>query len=166
MNQTRISEYDYMICEPKMLRLRQCQELETKGPIGRLASMLYRVLNACMLADLHETVAPILGEPQSDHPNITLERMLHETAALLCGSSDYCGVSWGWKRDARCEESPWVMVIILPLGEFQCRVPHRGTGPSYDRGLPLRQSNVQSVSLFCEAVLGGGAQNPTEWRRW
>ena len=167
MKQSRLMDYLNVFLGPTEFRLRQCRELESEGPIGRLASLLYRALNACMLVDLYENVAPLLGEPPGGCPQTILERKMHETAALLSGSSDYCFVPWGWKRDDRCRESPWVMVIELPTGNVQCWVPHRGTGPSYDRELDYRQANVESITLFFEDVLRGGSQTPADWHnRW
>ena len=163
MNQPNIGDYIYLFPASSEERLRRCQELESNGPIGRLASMLYRTINASMLADLHDSVVPIFTPPHGDHPRIILERILHEIDLLLCGSPDYKFIQWGWKQDDRCPESPWVMAIELPTGNFQCWVPNRGTGPSYDRALICSKINIKSVSLFCENVLYGYYHRREEW---
>lgn len=155
MNQPSISEYIYLFPVPSRVRLQRCKELESRGPMGLLASMLYRVANAFMLAELYDSIAPICGEPYSDHPRKTFERKLHEVALLLCGSSDYCGIRWGWHGDDRCMESPWVMSIELPIGGIQYRTPRRGQGPTYQKEQYLGTRNIESIDMFCEAVLGG-----------
>ena len=155
MSESGIGDYIYLFSLPARERLRHCRELESKGPMGRLASMLYRTLNASMLVDLYENIAPICGEPYIDDPKNLLERNLHGMAMLLCGSSDFCGIRWGWWRDDRCEESPWVLSIDLPTGKVQYRTMNRGQGPEHEKRHGNDPRNVNSVELFCESVLNG-----------
>lgn len=154
MNQPRISDYSYLFSVPSQARLQRCKELESRGPMGLLASMLYRVANASMLVELYDSIAPICGGPYSDHPRKLLESKLHEVALLLCGSSDYCGIRWGWWRTDQCMESPWVISIDLPLSRIQYRTPHRGQGPAFQKELNPWPENIESTDRFCDAVLG------------
>ena len=151
-----INKVDHAFCisdAPASRRL--CKELDAMGPIGQLASLLFKAQKSDHQAKTYIGIAPVSRRPYRDYSNDRMEEMLAKAIRLLDAHAKAMGISWGWVRGDKPGVPPWVLCIDLPTGKVIYRFPYRHRGPDYELALEDDSRNSDRVTAFCAGVLDG-----------
>ena len=156
-----INRVDYAFyCSDAPASRRLCNDLDSKGLIGELASLLFRAQKARKQARNYSGVAPVSGRPYRDYSKDRMREMLDKAICLLQARATAFGIPWGWRRDDSSGKPPWVLQIDLPSGPVAYRLPYRHVGPDYGGCLEGDSLNDHRVAEFCAGVLDGNWKPP------
>ena len=78
---------------------RLCKELDLMGPMGRLASVLFKAEKANMQAKSYVGRAPVSRRLYRDYSQDRLKEMLAKAVILLGAHEKSMGITWGWKAN-------------------------------------------------------------------
>ena len=96
---------------------RLCKDLDLMGPMGRVASLLFKAEKASKQAKSYSGKAPCISTyPYGDYSKDRMKGMLMEVIRLLDAHAKAMDVSWGWSKDDAPGTPPWVLCIDLPTG--------------------------------------------------
>lgn len=150
---TRVSEAFHASDAQSSRRL--CRDLDTKGPMGQLASLLFKAEKAYRQMKSYQGTAPVSRRPYRNYSQDRMREMLAKAVRLLDAHAKAMGVTWSWRRDDKSGSSIWVLSIDLPTGKVIYRLPYRQAGPDCESSLEDDARNSDLVTEFCAAVLDG-----------
>lgn len=150
-NTNRVSE---AFCTSNAPLSRQlCKDLDAMGPMGQLASLLFKAEKASKQANSYSGKAPVSQRPYGDYSKDRMKGMLEKAIGLLDAHAKDLGIPWGWSKDDAPGKPPWILCIGLPTGVVTFRMPERRLGPDYGPGAEDGCRNSNRISDFCEGVL-------------
>ena len=132
-----------------------CKDLDSKGPMGELASLLFKTEKAVKQAKSYVGRAPVSGRPYGDYSKDRMRKMLMEAIRLLDAHAVAMGMPWSWRRDDKPGSPIWVLTIGLPTGQVAYRVSYIQAGPDCESALVDDSRNSERVIEFCAGVLDG-----------
>ena len=146
------------------LSRRICKDLDSKGPMGELASLLFKTEKAVKQAQSYVGRAPVSGRPYRAYSQDRMRKMLMEVIRLLDAHAKPLGITWSWRRDDKSGSPIWVLTIGLPTGQVAYRVSYIQAGPDCESALVDDSRNSERVIEFCARVLDGrrGAEGDKE----
>ena len=125
------------------------------GPMGQLASLLFKAEKTNMQAKSYSGRAPVSRRPYGDYSKDRMQEMLEKAIGLLDAHAKTLGIPWGWGKDDVPGKPPWVLNIDLPAGQVTYRLPERSIGPDYETGSEGDSRNESRITGFCAGVLYG-----------
>ena len=137
------------------LSRRLCKDLDSMGPMGQLASLLFKAEKANIQAKSYRGIAPVSRQPYGDYSKDRMKNMLMEVIHLLDAHAKAMDVSWGWKANDKPNSPPWVLCIFLPTGQVSFRVAERYLRSDYEVGSIDDSHNSGRITKFCAGVLDG-----------
>lgn len=152
-NLNRVSEAFYTSSPPLSRRL--CQDVDSMGPMGQLASLLFKAQKANMQAKSYRGTAPVSRQPYGDYSKERMTQMLKEVIRLLDVHAKAMDISWGWSKDDAPGKPPWILCIGLPTGLVTFRMRERRLGSDYGLGAEDGCRNPDRITEFCAGVLDG-----------
>ena len=152
-NINRVSEA-FSTSSPQLSR-RLCKDLDSMGPHGQLASLLFKAEKASRQAKSYSGREPVSRRPYGDYSNDRMTIMLKEAIRLLDAHAKDMDVSWGWSKSDVPDAPPWLLCIDLPTGLVAFRMRDRRLGPDYGPGAEGDCRNSDRISKFCAGVLDG-----------
>ena len=151
-----INKVDHAFCisdAPASRRL--CKELDAMGPIGQLASLLFKAEKAYGQMKSYQGTAPVSGRPYRGYSQDRLKEMLSKAVILLGAHALSMGISWGWKANNKPNEPPWLLCINLPTGQVIYRLPYRSNGPDCESLSATGSRNSDYIAKYCVGLLDG-----------
>ena len=152
-NLNRVSEA-FSTSSPQLSR-RLCQDLDSMGPMGQLASLLFKAEKASKQAKSYSGREPVSRRPYGDYSKDRMEKMLMEVISLLDAHAKNMDISWGWSESDVPDAPPWVLCIDLPTGQVTYRMRERRLGPGFELGAEDDCRNSDRITDFCAGVLDG-----------
>lgn len=152
-NINRVSEAFYTFNAPLSRRL--CQDLDAMGPMGQLASLLFKAGKASKQARSYQGKAPVSRRPYCDYSKDRMKEMLMKAVCLLDAHAKPLGISWGWRANDKPDSPPWVLSIDLPNGQVTYGLPDRLMGPDYESASESDFYNSIRITELCADVLDG-----------
>ena len=150
---TRVSEAFHASNAPMSRQL--CKELESKGPIGQLAALLFKAEKARKQAKSYLGRAPVSGRPYRGYSYDRMREMLAKAILLLEAHAVAMGMPWSWHREDKPGAPFWSLTIDLPTGRVAYRMPYLYAEPEYYSGVEDDAENSDQVTEFCAGVLDG-----------
>ena len=132
-----------------------CRDLDSKGPIGQLASLLFKAEKAAMQAKSYVGKAPVSGRPYRNYSQDRMREMLAKAVSLLDAHAVAMGVTWGWSRNDAPGKPPWILCIDLPTGQVTYRVQERHLEAACELESENELLNSSLITKFCAGVLKG-----------
>jgi hypothetical protein len=118
--------------------------LNTIGPMGRLATALFR-------AQKRSSAAKSYKRGKFRHAAYDVKNWsLGEVCRLL--SSETRTITWGWKRDPKTPGYEWVLYVELPEGQVSFHSPERGAGPDYLGEWDNSEKSTDRIIRFCDSI--------------
>ena len=152
-NLNRVSEA-FSTSSPQLSR-RLCQDLDSMGPMGQLASLLFKAEKANKQAKSYSGREPVSRRPYGDYSNDRMTIMLKEAIQLLDAHAKDMDVSWGWSKSDVPDAPPWVLCVDLPTGLVTFSMEKRRLGPDYGLGAEDERRNSDRIIEFCAGILDG-----------
>ena len=134
---------------------RLCKELDAMGPMGQLASLLFKAEKARMQAKSYSGRAPVSGRPYRGYSYDRMREMLAKAIRLLDARAKAMGMPWSWHREDKPSGPFWSLTIDLPTGRVAYRMPYLYAEPEYYSGVEDDAENSDQVTEFCAGVLDG-----------
>ena len=150
---TRVSETFHASNAPMSRQL--CKELESKGPIGQLAAMLFKAEKANMQAKSYLGRSPVSGRPYRGYSFDRMREMLAKAIRLLDAHAKAMGTPWSWHREDKPGGPFWSLTIDLPTGRVAYRMPYLYAETESNSGVEDDAENSDQVTEFCAGVLDG-----------
>ena len=157
MNHAQLINYvseAFSTSSPQLSR-RLCKDLDSMGPLGQLASRLFKAEKASKQAGSYQGKAPVSRRPYCDYSKDRMREMLMKTVCLLDAHAKLLGISWGWRANDKPDSPPWVLGIDLPNGQVTYGLPDRLMGPDYESASDSDFYNSIRITDFCAGVLDG-----------
>ena len=123
------------------------------GPMGQLASLLFKAEKANMQTKNYLGKAPVSQRPYRDNTNERLQEMLDRVASLLDAHARGMDISWGWSKDDAPDKPLWILCVDLPTGLVTYRLPYRHLGPDYKMATDSDSYNSDRITEFCAGVM-------------
>lgn len=152
-NLNRVSEA-FSTSSPQLSR-RLCKDLDSMGPLGQLASRLFKAEKASKQAKSYSGREPVSRRPYGDYSNDRMTIMLKEAIQLLDAHAKDMDVSWGWSKDDAPDKPPWILCVDLPTGLATFRMRERRIGPDFESASKSDSYNLDCIIEFCAGVLDG-----------
>ena len=159
-NINRVSEAFSTSNAPLSRRL--CNDLDSMGPMGQLASLLFKAEKARKQANSYSGEAPVSRRQYRDYSQDRLREMLIKTVCLLDAHAKAMGVDWGWRIDDKSDSPTWLLCIELPTGQVTYRLSGRCMGPEYELGSEGDSRNSDRITRLCADVLDGSLMDTEE----
>lgn len=123
-------------------------ELDSRGPLGRLATALFRASKCSGRAK--DYTRRFKGEAYARKQwsmGVVCELLQAEPTLVP---------AWGWKRDPKQEHYPWVLYVETPAGQVSFHNRERGRGPDYAGEWDgVAGAGPHRVIVLAQAVLTG-----------
>lgn len=128
-------------------------ELEPIGPIGLIATNLFRAHKASARAKVYRG-----GERgRGSYRSMAYDRKewsLGNLQDVLTRYGTELGIAWGWKEDPAQEFHRWVLYVDLPTGQVSFHTAHQGSGPDYSGAWDgVRDQGPTRICMFIARVL-------------
>ena len=94
-----------------------CRDLDSMGPMGQLASLLFKAEKASKQANSYSGEAPVSQQPYGDYSKDRMKGMLMEVIRLLDVHANDLEIYWGWKANEKPNSPPWALCMDLPIGQ-------------------------------------------------
>jgi hypothetical protein len=135
---------------------RYLRNLEEHGPIGVIASNLFRGQKASDRAKKYRGGVGG-GDSFIRYRDLAYERkgaaLASLTSALLKHAYDL-ELGWGWGRDTKQAFNIWVIYVDLRReGQVSFHSPVRGEGPEYSKVWDGLHSSGERILRFCDRVM-------------
>ena len=151
-----INKVDYAFCSSDAPASRGlCKELDALGPMGQLASLLFKAEKARMQARSYSGRAPVSGRPFRGYSYDRMREMLAKAIRLLDAHAKAMGIAWGWSRNDAPGKPPWVLSIDLPTGQVTYRIQERHLEADNELESEDEILNSSRITKFCAEVLDG-----------
>lgn len=134
---------------------RLCKELDAMGPMGQLASLLFKAEKAHKQAKSYSGRAPVSGRPYRGYSYDRMREMLAKAIRLLDAHAKAMGVTWGWSRNDAPGKPLWVLCIDLPTGQVTYRIQERHLEADCELESEHELLNSSRITKFCAGVLKG-----------
>ena len=152
-NLNRVSEA-FSTSSPQLSR-RLCQDLDSMGPMGQLASLLFKAEKASKQAKSYSGKEPVSRRAYGDYSNDRMTKMLNEAIQLLDAHAKDMDVSWGWSENDVPGSPPWLLCIDLPTGLVTFGMEWRRLGSDYGLGAEDGCRNPDRIIGLCAGILDG-----------
>lgn len=151
-----INRVDYAFyCSDAPASRRLCQDLDSMGAMGQLASLLFKAEKASQYAKSYIGLAPVSRRPYRDYSNDRMQEMLSKATCLLDAHAKAMRITWGWATSNKPHNPPWMLCIDLPTGKVAYRLLRRRQGPDYVSESADDSRNSHYICDLCVGVLDG-----------
>jgi hypothetical protein len=139
-------------------------ELESHGPIGILATNLFRAQKCSARAKVYRGGIRGHGSYRGmayDRKNWALQNLCR----VLLEHGKSLGIAWGWKEDPNQEYHNWVLYVDLPQGQVSFHAATKGDGPLYRGEWDGKHESATRILAFCDSLAAVPVDSVEDSRR-